>query len=153
MKKSFESEFKMNSGAATIILLITVIGLSVFASLAIKAAYSEKHLAGVSADKLAEYYTADARAEEIVFAVRESSAAGHQYITDTEADITELEYSDGSMACYHIDVNDTSYIELILSRDPDAYCGIRVDSRRLVVPGMEGYAAGGFEIVDSFPLR
>lgn len=55
----------MNIGGASILLLITVFALTVFAVLSIRASYSERQMAQRGRDAIERYYEADTKAEEI----------------------------------------------------------------------------------------
>ncbi len=57
--------YHMNIGGASIILLIAVFGLTVFAVLSIRASYKERQMAQKNREAVEAYYEADARAEEI----------------------------------------------------------------------------------------
>lgn len=60
-----DSRSHMNIGAASVILLITVFALTVFAVLSIRASYNERGMAQRGRDAVERYYEADVRAEEI----------------------------------------------------------------------------------------
>lgn len=60
-----DSRYHMNVGAASVILLVTVFALTVFAVLSIRASYNEREMAGRGRDAVERYYEADARAEEV----------------------------------------------------------------------------------------
>lgn len=56
----------INVGASSIILILLVLSLSIFAALSIKASNNEYKLAGKTAQSVQEYYEADARALELL---------------------------------------------------------------------------------------
>lgn len=58
------SKYHMNIGGASVILLIAVFALTVFAVLSIRASYNEKQMAERGRDAVESYYTADTKAEE-----------------------------------------------------------------------------------------
>lgn len=67
MKKS---KYYMNAGSASIILLIAVIAMSVFAVLSIRASYHELEFAKRNTEAVQDYYRADAKAEKAVNTVK-----------------------------------------------------------------------------------
>ncbi|MDE7211252.1 MAG: hypothetical protein K2O03_07385 [Lachnospiraceae bacterium] len=60
-----QSRYHMNIGGASILLLITVFALTVFAVLSIRASYSERQMAERGRDAVERYYEADTKAEEV----------------------------------------------------------------------------------------
>lgn len=69
------SRYHMNIGGASVILLITVFALTVFAVLSIRASYSEKQMAKRGRDAVERYYEADAKAEEVYAKIRDAFRA------------------------------------------------------------------------------
>lgn len=57
-------KYHMNIGGASVILLIAVFALTVFAVLSIRASYNEKRMAERNRDAVESYYAADRKAEE-----------------------------------------------------------------------------------------
>lgn len=60
-----DSKYHTNIGGASIILLIAVFAMTVFAVLSIRASYNELKMAEKNRDSVEAYYEADAAAEEI----------------------------------------------------------------------------------------
>lgn len=56
---------RMNIGGASIILIMLVTALSIFALLAIRSSMNERRLANKAAESIKEYYMLDGKAEEI----------------------------------------------------------------------------------------
>lgn len=65
-----DSKYHMNIGGASIILLIAVFALTVFAVLSIRASYNELQMAERMRDSVQEYYRANADAEQILVQLR-----------------------------------------------------------------------------------
>ncbi len=60
------NEFKINVGGSSIILIIVVFALAIFAVLSIKASNSDLLLAKKTRTAIKEYYAADSQAEEVL---------------------------------------------------------------------------------------
>lgn len=144
---------RLNAGAATVILLLTVVGLSLFAVLALKAAHAEEKLASGSAEAVREYYDADAVATETMFRLTEEYAeGGAQYLREKYSGLRAEDTSEDRYI-FVIPVNDISYIEMTVGCDSSDGSTPKVLERRLVTRSMDGYAEAGFEITDQYPVR
>lgn len=64
-----EREFKLNVGASSIILIIAVFALSIFAVLSVKASNSDLVLAKRTKEAIQAYYDADAKAEHVLMKI------------------------------------------------------------------------------------
>ncbi len=60
------NEFKINVGGSSIILIIVVFALAIFAVLSIKASNSDLQLAKKTRAAISQYYVADSEAEEVL---------------------------------------------------------------------------------------
>ncbi len=67
-----ESKYHMNVGAASILLLIVVLAMTVFAVLSIRASYHEVTMAERNAESVEDYYAADTAAECIYAEINRS---------------------------------------------------------------------------------
>ncbi len=90
------SRYHMNIGGASILLLITVFALTVFAVLSIRASYNEKQMAQKAREAVERYYEADARAEEAYALVAE--ALGAQGLRTPEEVLAGITFPDGIVA-------------------------------------------------------
>lgn len=66
------ARYHMNIGGASILLLVTVFALTVFAVLSIRASYNERQMAQKARDAVEHYYAADAKAEEAYALVKKA---------------------------------------------------------------------------------
>ena len=89
------NSIKANLGGPSIILIILVLALSIFALLALRSSEGEKKLARKTADSVTEYYKMNGRAEEIlaqaeeIIAINDANAAKEQLLSIPEVkDVT-----------------------------------------------------------------
>ena len=144
------NSFKLNIGGPSIILLLTVLGLSVFAILSIRAAYSGLKLARTSGASIAAYYQAEARAEEILFEARELVAAngvnsdiGSELIEIPE--VKEVRDSDGELrVVVKIPINEATYIHEELDIGEDG--NLQVVLHKLAVTDSQDYSGFGPDV-------
>ena len=157
MGKEQNSGFKLNVGGPSIILLLCVLGLSMFAVLTIRAAYNGLKLARTSRDAVTEYYDADLAMDEAVYRINSAVMSVKETrgtelsdadIEQAVKEISGVENVQNGTVTVSVRVNDSSVIRTCLyyyqtdSLDLD----MRVLSRRLVTDDMEGYSGTGFEI-------
>lgn len=140
-----DSSFKLNIGGPSIILLLTVLGLALFAVLSVRAAYNGLKLARTSEASAEEYYAAAGKVEEVRFRIAEAVAGGADSSALCAIDgVTEA--GDEEIICI-VAVNDISHIELRLA-------GIGTDiplavlEHRLKVISDDEYDGQTFEIMD-----
>lgn len=129
-----KQEYKMNVGGSSIILIIVVFALSIFAVLSIKASNSDLVLAKKTRATMDQYYAADGKAEE-----RLSEISQVLYDNDTVASLEtslkevseELIHKSSSNTQgtigYSIPINDYASLQVELTYDlenPDAIVDI-----------------------------
>ena len=148
--------FKLNVGLPSIILLLCVLGLSMFAVLTVRAGYNGLKNARTSKKAAQEYYRAEVEADRTRFKI--ISAFGEWSMTDS-LDAGQLKTAlnridgvslqDNGLLAYDTRVNDYSHLhtEMIL----DSFASFRpyklnIVSHKLVVDDMDGYSGTGFEI-------
>lgn len=71
----------MNIGGASIILILVVISMCIFAILSVRASYNDLKLARNSREYVEEYYKADAQAERFVAVIRQKLSEGSDFYT------------------------------------------------------------------------
>lgn len=143
-----DNSFKLNIGGPSIILLLTVLGLSVFAILAIRASYNGLKLARTSASSAATYYAADSKADEVLYSIRKAAHAAAGDTAAAEASIGAipevLSVADGCVI-YEVPVSDGTVIHVELAGEDD-YSGLTVSEHRFTVENDDEYDGGGFDI-------
>lgn len=147
-KQDNDNSFKLNIGGPSIILLLTVLGLSVFAILAIRASYNGLKLARTSAASAATYYAADSEADRVLFAIRKAAREHQGDAEAAEAAIRAVpEVVDADMGCvsYEIPVGDGTRIYVELEGEDD-YSHLEVTTHRFEVTDSDEYSGGGFDI-------
>ncbi len=134
MKKS--KEYHMNIGGASIILLLVVFALTVFAVLSVRASYHEMKLADKTREYIEAYYSADAKAEEIYRSIclgwADCNPSGDFMLTANEV-INTSEYHElmritNGTLCYTVPVDENRNINVQLTPDDD---GLKITSWRL----------------------
>ena len=153
MKEQKGSEFKLNVGLPSIILLLCVLGLSLFAILTIRAAYTGLKTARTSRDAVQEYYKAEVEADRIRLmiagklsdCIREN--AQQEQLEDKLRSIGGVESVEDGTLTYNVRVNDYSSIRVLMSvvAENGSY-DMRLISHKLIVDDMDGYSGTGFEI-------
>ncbi len=148
--------FKLNIGGPSIILLLTVLGLSVFAVLSIRASYNGLKMSRTTAEAVGMYYEAEALAEEVEYNIRECVVAnGYAYfgaesmISKTvEEALLKLEYvteaGNGKVA-YEIPLRKGLVLHVELT-GTEEYERLQVSDHRMIAEKLEGYSGSGFEV-------
>lgn len=153
---------KLNIGAPSIILLLTVLGLSVFAILSVRAAYNGLKLAEKSQEAVAAYYAADKEAERILFDIMEA-VEKNRLRTDESVDfLSEVAAKADNIQIvrsgrdaivnkivYRVAVDDESDIRVVLEAQSGNFEYLRVVEHRLVTTAMDGYNASAFDLGES----
>lgn len=124
-----KSRYHMNIGGPSILLLITVFALTVFAVLSIRASYNERQMAERARDAVERYYVADAKMEEAYALVAQAWEAqagrtGQEAllgITLPEGIVAQAD-GDGIVLSADVDNNRTLRVVLQLSKD---HCLVR----------------------------
>jgi len=157
MSKENNSSFKLNVGGPSIILLLCALGLSMFAILTIRAAYSGLKLARTSRDAVTEYYDADLAMDEAVFeinsAVMKEFGEGGAELSDAVlrskiGSMPGVESIEDNIVTVSVRAGNSSSIKTRIRYFSSGNFELRMTvlSRRLVVDDMEGYSGTGFEI-------
>lgn len=147
-KQDNDNSFKLNIGGPSIILLLTVLGLSVFAILAIRASYNGLKLARGSAESVATYYAADSEADRVLYMIRKEAGA---HAGDAEAARKAIlaipEVMDAEFGCvtYEIPVNEGTLIHVELEGEED-FSRLEVTTHRFEVESDGEYSGAGFDI-------
>lgn len=148
-KEKQKISFKLNIGGPSIILLLTVLGLTVFAILSIRAAYSGLKLARTSRESIANYYLCDAEAERIGYEIREAVSYGGS-VADTEAiiaDIAGVDAVENGRVSYSVELNDAVELQVVLE-GTDEYRDMKVVSHRLMTTAEEDFTESNFGLFD-----
>ncbi|MBP5331549.1 MAG: hypothetical protein J6Y89_06825 [Lachnospiraceae bacterium] len=153
MKEQKGSEFKLNVGLPSIILLLCVLGLSLFAILTIRAAYTGLKTAKTSRNAVQEYYKAEVKADRIQLKIAGAfdecvrNNLQQDGIDENIRSVDGVESVEAGTVIYNVRVNDYSSIrvEMRVTREGDDF-DMHMSSHRLVVDDMDGYSGNGFEI-------
>lgn len=148
-QNSDSGNFKVNIGAPSIILLLVVFALTIFALLSIRASYNELGLAKTSLEAAQRYYEAEGRAETVRARLDEAyltAKAEKKDLSETALSIPEVVgvCEDGTVIA-SVDITDSSRIDMeLVIKDGSA----KVQKHQYVTDRLEGYDASGFEILD-----
>lgn len=148
------SKYRMNIGGASILLLIAVFAMTVFAVLSIRASYNELRIAEKNRDSVEAYYEADAIAESTYAALCGAwQAAGLEERQDAAAVLGRAPGLDqdivfeaaGEVLDYYvkIDYNRTIQVTLRFSAE-----GCHVDGWRMKAEEIGSYSGEIVEIWD-----
>ena len=90
MKKQ---DYQINIGGASILLVLLVFALTVFAILSMRASYHELKMSENTRDSIEQYYDVDAKSEEALFSIQEV-----MYHAMNQTTVTEIEYFKNEIA-------------------------------------------------------
>ena len=141
MAQEKDSTFKLNIGGPSIILLLTVLGLSLFAVLSVRAAYNGLKLAETSKQALEAYYKAEGEAQRAEFEIREALERGAS--PEEIAAFDGVTEADEEVISCEIYVSDISFISLKIA-GAGAEAPASVLEHRLTVEQQSGYDGSGF---------
>ena len=152
---SIKREFKLNIGAATIILVIVVFALSVFAVLSIKASNTDLILAKRMRDSIQNYYEADGKAELLHKKICEVMRnASEEKVEEIRQELPEICMEHPSqkevIISYAVPVGQTASLEVVLSyylEDKKGWIGT-VTQWKVIPQEMGEYEFSGFEFWD-----
>lgn len=140
--------FRMNIGGASIILILVVISMCIFAILSVRASYNELKLARNSRDYVEEYYRADAKAERFVAGISKMLSEGSDFYSaasETAASLApEVRYSsirEDSAECRIIVRAGTDLVTVVKYEDGKAVCV----KRALETEQFDNYAPDTFD--------
>lgn len=146
--------FKLNVGLPSIILLLCVLGLSMFAVLTVRAGYNGLKNARTSKKAVQEYYKAEVEADRTRLKIASvfDECVGLEFDKFAEA-VSQIEgvecsdHGDIMILTYNTRVNDYSSIctQIDITRFGTSY-NFETVSHKLVVDDMDGYSGTGFEI-------
>ncbi len=145
-----KNEFHMNIGGASIILLLIVFALTIFAALSVRASYHELKLAEETRRSVETYYEADAKALELKNAI---CIAFKNHVNDGGA-LETFSYKDircvDGVIRFKVEAgeNNTLNVKLLLSRDGS----VNVNEWRLGEYTHGTYEDSGINIEDDFGL-
>lgn len=153
-EKADKSGFRMNIGGASIILLLMVFALSVFAILSIRASYNEVSLTKQSRESKLKYFQADTRAEEILQSIDEklkelfdADTMSVEGLQTALADIPEInEIADLDGISYQVTMDEERSILVELKLHPSQKKRYTIAKWQMVVKEQEGYSEDTFEI-------
>ncbi|MCR5325029.1 MAG: hypothetical protein K6E85_17365 [Lachnospiraceae bacterium] len=149
--------FKLNVGLPSIILLLCVLGLSMFAVLTVRAGYNGLKNARTSKTAIQEYYKAEVEADKTRLKIASvydecilKKGLGSDEFINSVSDIDGVECEDEGnliILTYNTRVNDYSSIctQIDIIQNGTAY-SFNTVSHKLVVEDMDGYSGTGFEI-------
>ena len=120
-------EFRINVGGSSIILIIVVFALAVFAVLSIKASNSDLVLAKKTRTAVSEYYQADSTAEtylaeidQLLQSEKTSETLKKALKTLSFQPVLESESASEGNISYNVKINDTATLEVVLTYKLDS---------------------------------
>ena len=75
-----KNSYHMNIGGASILLILVIFSLTIFAILSLRASYHEVKMSEKTKTSIEAYYKADAKAEEILMQVSEAIAIQEEFL-------------------------------------------------------------------------
>lgn len=155
-----EKGYRFNIGGASIVLILVVLALSVFALLSVRASFHERRLAQKTAEAAAAYYAADGTAEEI-YGAAVGLLDGITEEDDRKEALSELFLKDGRAYNVvfeedgiHYEVPVTEFSKLVvelkysMKSGPERGTGLQVAAWKLVNEEQGDYGEAEIEIWD-----
>lgn len=148
--------YHLNIGGASILLLLVVFAMTIFAVLSMRASYYELKMSEKTRDSVENYYSADAKTEEALMYVskvmseanKQSEALPFEYFISEIKDNTALQFDElaGVLTCI-VPVDYNKSIETKLNIPNDFSKNYDILSYKLIVSPQE-YESGADEIWD-----
>lgn len=172
-----EKGYRFNIGGASILLILVVLALSIFALLSVRASYHERKLAQKTSEAASGYYAADGTAEELYAAAAEAfkksalnrdkrSAVDTADDTEAAPGLSQEEMlsvvlkaleddgraqnvaAEGTEIYYEVPVSEASRIVVKLNADMDGRAVLSVLSWKMVTEEQGDYGGAGLDIWD-----
>ena len=154
MKKK---DFQMNIGGASILLVLLVFAVTVFAILSMRASYHELKMSEKTRDSVEQYYEVDAKSEEALLSIQEV-----MYDAMKQTEMEEIEYFKKEIAkdeCFTFDeishvltcliaVDYNKNVETKLKIADNFEDGYEILSHKLLVNESDNYENDGIDIWD-----
>lgn len=153
VKQSKETgSFRINIGAPSIILLLMVFALTVFALLSIRASYNELKLTRSSRESVVSYYQADALVErtrasidEICAETKSDEAAFAERVKELASDRLQIVEAEYPVVEFKSEINAGSWIKVRLDCSDGT---ARIAAHIFETEVLDGYSADAFDILD-----
>lgn len=149
--------YQMNIGGASILLLLVVFAMTVFAVLSMRASYHEVKMAEKTRDSIQSYYNADAKVEDTKMlvakimgaAMKQTETSPIDYLKRNISEVENLEFDEASdiLTCV-IPMDYNKNIVTKLQIPNDFVDGYEVISQKMIVLEQEDYDFGDMEIWD-----
>lgn len=149
--------YQMNIGGASILLLLLVFALTVFAILSMRASYQELKMSEKTRDAVERYYQADVKSEETLMSVREimrsameqSLMSEIEYLKEEIAKDKNLKFDENShvLTCL-VSVDYNKSIETRLKIPKEFSKDYEILSHKMIVDEQEDYENEGIDIWD-----
>ncbi|MDD5936961.1 MAG: hypothetical protein PUC65_15595 [Clostridiales bacterium] len=146
-----KNSYHMNIGGASILLILAIFALTVFAVLSLRASYHEVKMSEKTRDTIEEYYAADAKAEEILMQISETlkqqeGAIDFSSLSEKLSGIDSLEIDEIThILTYTVSMNYNSTLEIKLKLPINAREGVKVHSWRMLSTEQGDYDDSGVE--------
>ena len=146
--------FRMNVGGPSIMLLLIVFVLSIFAVLSVRASFQEVRLTKQSGEAVQAYYAADSEAEEILSRIDESLKQLSKTSSISEGDLAKV-FSDISvpvtvtgtdLVSYQVPITEKAVLEVELKITPKEAKRFDITVWKMKVEEQAGYLEDEFEI-------
>jgi hypothetical protein len=155
-----KGNYRFNIGGASIILLLVVLALTLFAVLSIRASYHELQLTKKTTEVVEEYYLADAKAEDILMQVNEKLELyhGNNIPIDLGELYSEIKKIEGvteageqdNIVNYQVEMNDVAFLKVKLNLNimPETDPVFEVKSWKMVNIEQGDYGSNDIDIWD-----
>lgn len=144
--------YHMNIGGASILLVLAIFGLTVFAILSLRASYHEVKMAEKTRDSVQTYYEADAKAEEYYAQINQiigtKESLDYQELLELLGNIENLQIDETThILTYFVDTNYNMALQVQLKL-PDQYPGrAKVHSWKMITSEQGDYSSYNDEVI------
>jgi hypothetical protein len=145
-----KSSYHMNIGGASILLVLAIFALTVFAILSLRASYHELKMSEKTRDSVQAYYEADAKAEEYYMQITQTLASEESLTTDQLieklSDINGLQIDDTTNIMTYVVPTDYNMVLRVQLELPKSFQGLaKIQSWRMITSEQGDYDASSTE--------
>lgn len=145
-----KNSYHMNIGGASILLVLAIFALTVFAILSLRASYHELKMSEKTRDSVQAYYEADARAEEVYMLITQTLASKESLTTEQFleklSNIESLQMDETTNIITYVVPMDYNMVLQVQLKLPESLKGLaKIQSWRMITSDQGDYDAYGTE--------
>ncbi len=147
-----KNSYHMNIGGASILLVLAIFALTVFAVLSLRASYHELMMSAKTRDSVQAYYEADAKAEEYYMLINQTLMSGEilnlDRLSEKLSEINDLQIDDSSNIMTYVVPTDYNMALQVELKFPENLYGLaKIQSWRMINSEQGDYDSSNTEEV------